>query len=471
MKKSFFYLALVCVAISCQREQPLEKADRLSATAGSSAALLTVSPNSLKIADRESFYGIYTSSSQWGACAVKTSNTVRKGSGTYLRQLTDAEKDLIGNSIDFRIELYAAYDEWDRIATSWYIKVPKGTTTLEDVDYNSYVKTSFIHYTTPYFLYSASFNHITYKRDVSTFAYDLRDKNYDVYIGYEIGANPSKYLPSGWEDNYCDYPGFEADIFIDTKDTGTISDSSALVVVPLLSKDLTSGMEVSTVSFALDQDVTNAYIRISSSGHGNEEGANRTLKLSVDDTQAGSFSTKVICTPYSYYDGINPYGAKCSGCTWRYPYRNWCQGGEVAPVTVQVGNLTKGTHTFKLDAGTRVEPSAGETTIDNTLVTYAVLIADKKDAAVTGVRFYMDASYGGAVSQPLAKGNYTLSQLQAKGVLNDGASSVKIPAGWQVIMYEHNNFSGRSWTLTADNSWLGGLSPSANDKMSSVKIQ
>lgn len=158
MKKSFFYLALACVAISCQREQPLEKADRLSATAGSSAALLTVSPNSLKIADRESFYGIYTSSSQWGACAVKTSNTVRKGSGTYLRQLTDAEKDLIGNSIDFRIELYAAYDEWDRIATSWYIKVPKGTTTLEDVDYNSYVKTSFIHYTTPYFLYSASFN-------------------------------------------------------------------------------------------------------------------------------------------------------------------------------------------------------------------------------------------------------------------------------------------------------------------------
>lgn len=89
----------------------------------------------------------------------------------------------------------------------------------------------------------------------------------------------------------------------------------------------------------------------------------------------------------------------------------------------------------------------------------------------TGVIFYQDASYGGAASQPIAKGNYTLSQLQAKGVANDWASSVKIPSGWSVTIYADDNFSGTSWTLTSNNSWLGGLSPSANDKMSSVKIQ
>ncbi|MBS0027646.1 EndoS/ChiA family endoglycosidase [Chitinophaga sp. 22321] len=89
----------------------------------------------------------------------------------------------------------------------------------------------------------------------------------------------------------------------------------------------------------------------------------------------------------------------------------------------------------------------------------------------TGVVFYQDSNYGGAASQLLAKGNYTLSQLQAKGVVNDWASSVKIPSGWTVIMYADDNFSGTSWTLTADNSWFGGLSPTANDKISSVKIQ
>ncbi|WP_220100686.1 EndoS/ChiA family endoglycosidase [Chitinophaga oryzae] len=92
-------------------------------------------------------------------------------------------------------------------------------------------------------------------------------------------------------------------------------------------------------------------------------------------------------------------------------------------------------------------------------------------STTTGVIFYQDASYGGAASQPIAKGNYTLSQLQAKGVANDWASSVKIPSGWSVTIYADDNFSGTSWTLTSSNSWLGGLSPSANDKMSSVKIQ
>ncbi|HVI46686.1 MAG TPA: glycosyl hydrolase family 18 protein [Chitinophaga sp.] len=89
----------------------------------------------------------------------------------------------------------------------------------------------------------------------------------------------------------------------------------------------------------------------------------------------------------------------------------------------------------------------------------------------TGVVFYQDSNYGGAASQPIVKGNYTLSQLQAKGFVNDWASSVKIPSGWTVIMYADDNFSGTSWTLTANNSWFGALSPSANDKVSSVKIQ
>lgn len=88
-----------------------------------------------------------------------------------------------------------------------------------------------------------------------------------------------------------------------------------------------------------------------------------------------------------------------------------------------------------------------------------------------GVVFYQNSNFEGTASQTLTKGNYTMAQLQAKGVLNDWASSVKIPNGWTVVIYEHGDFSGNSWTLNATNSWLGALSPSANDKLSSVKIQ
>jgi hypothetical protein len=89
----------------------------------------------------------------------------------------------------------------------------------------------------------------------------------------------------------------------------------------------------------------------------------------------------------------------------------------------------------------------------------------------TGVTFYRDNNYGGAASQLLAKGNYTMAQLAAKGVPNDWASSVKIPAGWTVIIYSNDNFGGTSWTRAANTASFGSLSPSANDLMSSCKIQ
>jgi hypothetical protein len=88
----------------------------------------------------------------------------------------------------------------------------------------------------------------------------------------------------------------------------------------------------------------------------------------------------------------------------------------------------------------------------------------------TGVTFYQDINYGGTASQLLAKGTYTLSQLQAKGVQNDWASSCRIPAGWTVIMYQHDNFGGTSWTRTSDTPNFTSFS-GLNDQMSSCKIQ
>ena len=89
----------------------------------------------------------------------------------------------------------------------------------------------------------------------------------------------------------------------------------------------------------------------------------------------------------------------------------------------------------------------------------------------TGVQFFADINYGGAASQVLPVGTYTLSQLAARGMPNDWASSVKVPAGRTVIMYSDDNFSGTSWTRTSDTPNFTTLSPSANDVVSSVKVQ
>jgi Right handed beta helix region len=89
----------------------------------------------------------------------------------------------------------------------------------------------------------------------------------------------------------------------------------------------------------------------------------------------------------------------------------------------------------------------------------------------TGVTFYQNSNYGGAASQVLPVGTYTLSQLAARGMPNDWASSVRVPAGRTVIMYSDDNFSGTSWTRTSDTPDFSTLSPNANDVVSSVKVQ
>jgi hypothetical protein len=88
-----------------------------------------------------------------------------------------------------------------------------------------------------------------------------------------------------------------------------------------------------------------------------------------------------------------------------------------------------------------------------------------------GVVFFQNSNFGGVSGQPLAKGSYTRAQLEAAGVPNDWASSARIPPGWRVTVFEHNNFTGTQWTLTADTPSFRNLLPSANDLMSSCRIE
>jgi alpha-L-fucosidase len=85
----------------------------------------------------------------------------------------------------------------------------------------------------------------------------------------------------------------------------------------------------------------------------------------------------------------------------------------------------------------------------------------------TEVTFYQDYNYGGT-AVALGKGNYTMSQLTAAGIPNDWVSSIKVPSGSTVEIYQHDNFAGTKWTFTGDAPNFGDSG--CNDVMSSVKI-
>lgn len=87
--------------------------------------------------------------------------------------------------------------------------------------------------------------------------------------------------------------------------------------------------------------------------------------------------------------------------------------------------------------------------------------------APNAATFYQDVDYGGAAIS-LPPGNYTTAQLAAAGIPDNWVSSIRVPSGFTVEIYDNDNFTGTKWTFTADhpNFVAAGL----NDRMSSVKI-
>lgn len=80
--------------------------------------------------------------------------------------------------------------------------------------------------------------------------------------------------------------------------------------------------------------------------------------------------------------------------------------------------------------------------------------------------FYTDGDYlGTAVA--LSPGMYTLSQLMNAGLPNDAVTSMRIPKGWTVQIYQDDHFAGTRWNFSGD---TVAVPPEVNDQMSSVRI-
>ncbi|GAA1520774.1 glycoside hydrolase N-terminal domain-containing protein [Sphaerisporangium rubeum] len=86
----------------------------------------------------------------------------------------------------------------------------------------------------------------------------------------------------------------------------------------------------------------------------------------------------------------------------------------------------------------------------------------------TGVAtVYADTNYAGA-SASLPTGDYTAAQLQALGIGLRTISSLRVTSGYQVTAFAGDNFSGTSWTFTADNANLSNTGN--NDAIASLRV-
>ena len=85
-----------------------------------------------------------------------------------------------------------------------------------------------------------------------------------------------------------------------------------------------------------------------------------------------------------------------------------------------------------------------------------------EESAPLYATIYADSNFTGT-SQKLGIGRYDAAELT---IGNDNLSSLRVPAGLKVTIYEHGGFSGRAWAWTCD-----GTLASSNNLMSSIVVE
>ncbi|MET7779828.1 alpha-L-fucosidase [Streptomyces sp. NPDC005388] len=87
---------------------------------------------------------------------------------------------------------------------------------------------------------------------------------------------------------------------------------------------------------------------------------------------------------------------------------------------------------------------------------------------LVGAVVFADVDYTGT-SAALTLGDYTAADLSTAGLSARTLSSLRTAPGYQIIGYSGDNFTGTSWTFTADNSDLKVTGN--NDQITSLKVQ
>jgi len=129
-------------------------------------------------------------------------------------------------------------------------------------------------------------------------------------------------------------------------------------------------------------------------------------------------------------------------------------------------NLTAGKYFIGVDGNGAGNAGYGGYSAYGSIGSYSITGTIPPDNGVATV--YKDCNYGGYVIN-LALGDYTLSQLQAKGIVNDDISSVKVNSGYEIVLYNNDNFSGSSIIVGGNDTCL--VDNNFNDITSSLRVR
>jgi hypothetical protein len=257
----------------------------------------------------------------------------------FVAKLSAAQQAQIGSDLAARITYHAQCDNYDRLASVFFVLAPKGQTPKPTDQ-----RTELVRFITPFSNYTRGplATRVYPNADISGYATTLADASRDVWIGIGGGSNPYDGDPCT---NAAVTPEFRA---IGYKFSLEFVSSQALGAGPATT--LTGIYYVPATTVPVSATLNNpggsiaGRVTVIVSGHGSAAGGDEYRytqdTVSVNGTQVASFSTMVDCAPFA---SLSPDGNPgiFQRNTSSNP-RNWCPGALVPshsiPVTLRAGS-------------------------------------------------------------------------------------------------------------------------------------
>ncbi len=279
------------------------------------------------------------------------------------RKLTDAEISSIGSQLTMNVTLIAACDNYDRIAGVNLALVPKGSTTYEwgQTDVKRIEIGRFI---TPFMNKNVSPTEVPYTYRIDNIAKILHDSalmaTYDAWIefradGYSAAAQTQV---AGCADR--------TDVFRGTLELvseGTAQTANSFLLPLSYRQNLNNysatdvpGETTRIVSFDLSEPVENVTLHFINSNHGSNSGGEEYVRrnhfIYLDDQLIYDYKPGGnTCEPFRQYNtqGNGIYGTTVKTLRNWLSWNNWCPGDAIPNREINLGNLSAGTHTIKID--------------------------------------------------------------------------------------------------------------------------
>ncbi|RYE15269.1 MAG: discoidin domain-containing protein, partial [Sphingobacteriales bacterium] len=273
-------------------------------------------------------------------------------------------------------------------------------------------------------------------------------------------ANAANYLIMGSNDNvnWATLKIFTGGTFGARTDTSTISGTYRYVRMHGTARSSGNTWGYSIYEFRIFGATASSSVASSVTGNCN---LGCVTTLNSNTMRATVTQGQVVDIHYKVNNGAQQNVAMTlSGGVWSYNIGN-LPAGAVVSVSFTIINNGAGQDTPWQNYTLGTTPSSSSSS--------SVAPSSSSSSVVANglVRIYEHCNYGGWVAN-FNTGSFNAASIVSAGGTDNGASSIRVAAGYKATLYPNNDYTGTPVVITGDNSCLVGLS--FNDVMSSMVV-